>query len=138
MISLEGLLEKLEKATQTPSGGWKACCPSHEDENPSLTVAVGKDGKILMNCKAGCDFGKVVEALGMKPGDFFPETRSQQRRKTIVQTYDYTDQVGTLLFQKVRFRMHQVIGSGGRGVQMFSTTSQHCSRCPETMTPAIW
>lgn len=104
MISLEGLLEKLQKATQTPSGGWKACCPSHVDENPSLTVAVGKDGKILMNCKAGCDFGQVVEALGMKPGDFFPETRHQQRRKTIVQTYDYTDHAGTLLFQKVRFK----------------------------------
>ena len=103
MISMEGLLEKLHKATPTNSGGWKACCPAHEDENPSLTVSVGTDGKILMNCQAGCDFAKVVDALGMKPGDFFPSVRSSKPRKSISVTYDYNSEDGEFLFQKVRF-----------------------------------
>ena len=102
MITMEGLLEKLDKATKTPSGGWKACCPAHEDENPSLTVSVGTDGKILMNCKAGCDFTQVVEALGMKPGDFFPE-KGNHRKRSVVATYNYTDHEGNFLYQKVRY-----------------------------------
>jgi hypothetical protein len=53
-------------------GKWSAQCPSHEDEHNSLSVAEDADGKVLLKCHAGCDFGKIVEALDLKVSDLFP------------------------------------------------------------------
>jgi len=38
-------------------------CPAHDDHDPSLAVAVGADGKILVHCHAGCDQERVIAAL---------------------------------------------------------------------------
>ncbi|HLK60727.1 MAG TPA: hypothetical protein VKU00_29460, partial [Chthonomonadaceae bacterium] len=38
-------------------------CPAHDDEHPSLSVAEGVDGKVLVKCHAGCRQEDVVEAL---------------------------------------------------------------------------
>ena len=40
-----------------------ACCPAHGDRKPSLTIADGRDGKLLLNCKTGCGFTDVLQAL---------------------------------------------------------------------------
>lgn len=40
-----------------------ACCPAHGDRRPSLTLADGDDGRLLLNCKAGCGFMEVLAAL---------------------------------------------------------------------------
>jgi hypothetical protein len=38
-------------------------CPAHEDEHPSLSLALGPDGRLLWRCHAGCSQGTVLEAL---------------------------------------------------------------------------
>ena len=40
-----------------------ACCPAHGDRRPSLTLADAPDGRLLLNCKTGCDFRDVLAAL---------------------------------------------------------------------------
>lgn len=40
-----------------------ACCPAHGDRRPSLTLADGDDGRLLLHCKSGCEFKNVVKAL---------------------------------------------------------------------------
>ncbi len=88
---------------------WMAHCPAHDDTNASLSISEGKDGRVLLNCHAGCDFQAVVRAAGLKVADLFPDNRLPRpaRRKTkdrqIVATYDYTDELDNLLFQVVRF-----------------------------------
>lgn len=57
----ERIARLLPKAHKTPTG-WKACCPSHEDKNPSLFIADGADG-IAMRCYAGCTYRQILEAL---------------------------------------------------------------------------
>ncbi len=42
--------------------GWKACCPAHDDHNPSLSITE-RDGKILVHCHAGCSQESVISAL---------------------------------------------------------------------------
>ena len=42
---------------------WMARCPVHEDRTPSLSISVGKDGKVLVRCHAGCDQRDLVAAL---------------------------------------------------------------------------
>lgn len=45
---------------------WRCRCPSHDDQHASLTVAQNAEGKLLINCKAGCSQGAVIEALKAK------------------------------------------------------------------------
>lgn len=57
-----------EQITRALRGKWYrrygvACCPAHGDRKPSLTLADGTDGRLLLNCKAGCAFNNVLDAL---------------------------------------------------------------------------
>lgn len=45
--------------------GFMACCPAHDDQNPSLSITE-KDGKVLFHCFAGCSQQRVIEALKNK------------------------------------------------------------------------
>lgn len=51
------------------SDGYLAQCPGHDDSKPSLRVAVGRNGKALLKCRAGCTTEHVVESLGMTMAD---------------------------------------------------------------------
>lgn len=44
-------------------GAWMACCPAHEDREPSLSIVDGKGGRVLVRCHAGCDQNDVIAAL---------------------------------------------------------------------------
>lgn len=88
------ILVKLRDVTRT-SAGWTARCPSHDDNRPSLSVAVGDDGRVLVHCFAGCAPDQVVAAVGMRMADLMPATK-------IVATHDYRDEHGAVLFQAVR------------------------------------
>jgi len=74
-----------------PGGRWHgssgtACCPCHEDRNPSLSVTDGHDGRLLIHCFAGCDGVEVLAALrarGLLEGcsDWKPNPQDMERRK---------------------------------------------------------
>ncbi len=44
-------------------GAWMACCPAHDDREPSLSITDAKGGKVLVRCHAGCDQHDVIAAL---------------------------------------------------------------------------
>jgi putative DNA primase/helicase len=77
-------------------------CPAHKDTDPSLSVGYD-DGKVLFNCKAGCDQPRVLKALGLTWNDLFDDGPPQSMKDRIVAEYNYTDEDGRLLFQTVRF-----------------------------------
>jgi hypothetical protein len=68
--AIDNVLERLERVRRV-GGGWMARCPAHEDRSPSLKVAVGEDGKVLLNCKVGCSTDNVLEELGLEWKDLF-------------------------------------------------------------------
>lgn len=45
---------------------WVACCPAHEDREPSLSIRDGAAGRLLVHCHAGCSQNEVIEALGRR------------------------------------------------------------------------
>lgn len=47
------------------AGGWRACCPTHDDHKPSLTISPGKGLRFVWTCHArpGCDAGDIRRAL---------------------------------------------------------------------------
>lgn len=45
-------------------GGYRCLCPAHDDRHhPNLDVDLGANGKLLVNCTAGCTQTEVIEAL---------------------------------------------------------------------------
>lgn len=57
-----------EAITRALSGRWTgrsgiACCPAHEDRSPSLSIAQGHTGQLLLTCHAGCAFEEILDAL---------------------------------------------------------------------------
>jgi hypothetical protein len=70
------------------SGGrGMACCPAHDDRSPSLSLADGANGRLLLHCHSGCSFAEIQAALresGLMAGagTFRPVARAvdQERR----------------------------------------------------------
>ena len=73
---VQNVLDALKSNGHEPKqsgNGWECCCPAHEDRNPSLSINAGDDGRALLKCHAGCSTESVIESLGMKMGDLFPD-----------------------------------------------------------------
>jgi hypothetical protein len=88
---LRVVLDALEAASCRPRGGggersWVARCPvsghgqGRGDRNPSLSVVVGDDGRVLVHCHAGCPTEIVVSAIGLTLRDLFPREDAPHRR----------------------------------------------------------
>jgi len=79
---LQRVLDALEQHGCKPSrsgDGWTAFCPAHEADgrrhSPSLSVAVGDDGRVLLHChgNSGCTAESIVKALGLGLADLMPQ-----------------------------------------------------------------
>ena len=70
--------------TQGPDHQFTAKCPTHDDQQNSLSVGVGRDGRILLHCFAGCDARDIVEELGLSMKDLRPEREQSRRRPSIL------------------------------------------------------
>jgi hypothetical protein len=62
-------------------GGWAATCPNHPDKRPSLRIAEGGDGRVLLACRAGCRTPDVVMAAGLRLVDLFASAPVTPQRK---------------------------------------------------------
>ncbi len=56
-------------ARPTGPGKWHARCLAHDDRSPSLAIAEGEAGRVLLRCWAGCDNGAVLAAAGLTWSD---------------------------------------------------------------------
>src|SRR5688572_24047833 len=87
-----------------PNGsGAMARCPAHDDQKQSLHISVGNDGRVLLNCFAGCETSDVLKHVGKSFRDLFPREAwhtisGRGREQYSLITYDYTDEAGQLLY----------------------------------------
>lgn len=69
---------------------WLACCPAHDDRDPSLAIRDGDDGRVLVHCHAGCDQKGVIDVLRCRSlwdqGE--PSSASRSRRTPPCPVYD--------------------------------------------------
>jgi hypothetical protein len=101
-MNVKNLLDRLQGVTKT-TDGWKANCPAHEDKTPSLSIAEGNDGRILVKCFAQCPTENVVKSIGLRMEDLMPErVRTKPARARQEAIYPYTDESGKPLFEVVR------------------------------------
>jgi hypothetical protein len=105
--SAERCARLLNKAKKSPQG-WKACCPAHDDTDPSLFLADGEDG-LALKCYTGCQYRDIVQALEAKGAVINPS----RDRSSIPQEHfqfgayhshwDYHDPTGHLLMRVCRW-----------------------------------
>lgn len=105
--TVDRFLNRLE-GVRSDGAGWSARCPCRQDdENPSLHVGEGRDGRVLVTCHrgSGCSLEEICEAMEISLGDLFPpkEEKPEREKLTLTDTYNYVDERGKLLFQKQRF-----------------------------------
>jgi hypothetical protein len=62
--------------------GWRARCPAHHDEHPSLDIE-DRDGRVLFICRAGYAQAEVLQALGLWP-DETPQSSSRAARRPTI------------------------------------------------------
>lgn len=72
---------RLKGVIKRGSGGLLAFCPSHEDDNRSLAVSIGRTGNVLVHCFAGCGIDDITGAIGLSPADLFLKTEINQLEK---------------------------------------------------------
>ncbi|BFN26557.1 DNA primase [Pseudomonas sp. SCT] len=76
---IDQVLSRLDKVKANGASKWKACCPAHDDRDPSLSIREADDGKVLLHCWCGCSARDVAAAIGLELRDLFPG-KYQQRR----------------------------------------------------------
>jgi len=86
MNPVERILSQLTKVRSIKPNHWEACCPAHDDKEPSLAIKETDDGYVLIKCFAGCEVEDIVNAIGVNMSDLFPDNdikRVKVKRKLI-------------------------------------------------------
>lgn len=78
---VEEVLGRLDKVRRSGKG-WTARCPAHEDRWPSLSVAEGRDGRVLLRDHAGCRVEDITHAIGLELSDLFPPREDDRPRRS--------------------------------------------------------
>ncbi len=134
----ENFLSRLQNVRKSGKG-WVSSCPCRsDDDNPSLSISEGNDGRVLVTCHrgSGCNFEQICDAVSLKPADLMPPSsesfsidrfgsKAPAPIRTLKQpekTEKNLDENGVLLFQKLRyvdengkktFRQRKPDGAGG-------------------------
>lgn len=114
---LQEVLGKVGSYTGT-GDQYSARCPAHDDKNPSLSIGVGQDGRVLLHCHRGCTVESIVSALGLTTCALFGQWTPVCVGPAY---YEYLDEAGKALFRVVRtnggggktFRQETPDGAGG-------------------------
>lgn len=61
-LNAEQVAARLGKSRRAGTG-FMCCCPAHDDQNPSLFIRDGSDGKLITKCYANCSSESVRAAL---------------------------------------------------------------------------
>ena len=130
----EMILSRFKNVREVASG-WRACCPAHDDRNPSLSITPNGQ-KTLLHCHAGCSTEAIVAAIGLEMKDLFFD--KPIRKSVRVETeYRYTDEQGDHLYSVHR------IDEPGQGKKIWQSPApgkvladvKHCPyRLPEVLT----
>lgn len=74
---LVAVLNKLKKV-QRSGAGWKSLCPSHADQQASLSISED-NGTVMLHCHAGCSWEQITTAMGATPEEFFAQHAGRQK-----------------------------------------------------------
>jgi hypothetical protein len=82
-MTLESVVERFN--AKRSGKEWKAKCPAHDDHTPSLSITEGRNGCILIKCRAGCTLDEILAAVGLHSRDLFRAAPTPQHSSTATQ-----------------------------------------------------
>lgn len=92
MSKLDDFLSRLSKVRKTGKDSYIACCPAHGDQNPSMTVKEGNDGRVLAHCfSQECSITDIAEAVGLSVSDLMPDNLEYHRMKPMSRVFNAMD-----------------------------------------------
>jgi putative DNA primase/helicase len=119
-------LAVLIKGAYRSGKAYKARCPAHDDQNPSLGFGDARRG-LWVRCHAGCSIEQIEAALGLSTGALLNgapgPAGGRPQAKRVIAEYRYHDENGRLVCFKERleddrgsktFKWWRPDGSGGR------------------------
>jgi hypothetical protein len=71
LVSLLQRILNLLDGVHATANGYQARCPAHDDRTPSLSLAKGDDGRVLLHCHAGCSAEAITSVIGIRMHDLF-------------------------------------------------------------------
>jgi len=75
-MNIDNILSRLNKVKKTSKDNeYSALCPNHLDKSPSLSIKELPDGRVLINCFAGCAPLEILHSIGLSFEDLFPESK---------------------------------------------------------------
>ncbi len=77
MSTADAILARLDKVRQTAGNRWMACCPAHEDRDPSLSIRKLPNGRVLIHDFGGCQTEEILDAISLDWRALFPEQERQ-------------------------------------------------------------
>jgi len=106
-------LNKVKELGNHPDGWrWNACCPAHDDKNPSLDIGVSTaDKRIMLNCHAGCENSEILSALGITQSDLHVKRSSEDFKKKNNrkrEVYEYKSLEGKPIVRVVKIKHSDV------------------------------
>jgi len=103
------VLARLERVFDRGYGQFFARCPAHDDTNPSLSIKVLDDGRVLLHCFAGCAIVDVLSAIQLEFADLYPNAPTSAQPASI--RWNYLD----LLLTPLMERRKRLIAMNRRG-----------------------
>jgi DNA primase len=80
---IDSILPLLKKVKALHNGrGYVACCPAHNDGNPSLTIWEDGPDHVGLKCYAGCQHSAILEALGLTWVALYKDRKPKPRPST--------------------------------------------------------
>ena len=112
------ILPKLEKVKAGKAQGqWLACCPAHQDQDPSLAIKELQDGRVLLHCWSGCDTKDIVGAIGLDLRCLYPPIEAEPindqampywRRKQFQDLYRFEQLIAAIFKADVKSNLFNV------------------------------
>lgn len=123
-MAAQDILDRVQKYRKTGSGKWMATCPAHGDLSPSLSVTELEDGRVLINCYAGCGAIDVLASVGLDWQALYPDTtqhfKSLRRPSEasledfVVELAEHAKKTGQQLSREDKLRYANALKRGGR------------------------
>ena len=96
-MHLDEIIRHFDSPKPNGANSYMVCCPYHGDKHQSLSITE-KDGKILMNCFAGCNPRDILWAAGLQESDLFNNDQRKPDNRPESAEYHYGPDL-----KKIRF-----------------------------------
>lgn len=102
-MNVTEFVSRLDNVEPNGQNSYTARCPVHGDTHNSLSISEGNDGRILVNCFAGCSTQDIVETMGLNMSDLFSQsvnTLTSAASYKLDREHIYKNSVGEIVGKK--------------------------------------